>query len=172
MQKYRVLSFVLIHLLILIHVSGYGQEIIGSIDFQEFFHSFLKIGTINAGVIMVFIAFFSMSAKFVSCTLGQLYRKVNDDGSVSGGPMYYLDYGLKEKGLGTFGKILGSMYAIFVIGGAFGGGNMFQANQSYELFGKLIGIPNYLYGFLLAILVGIVVEPSFPASAMISASCW
>ena len=59
MQKYRVLSFVLIHLLILIHVSGYGQEIIGSIDFQEFFHSFLKIGTINAGVIMVFIAFFT-----------------------------------------------------------------------------------------------------------------
>ena len=39
---------------------------------------------------MIFIAFFSMSAKFVSCTLGQLYRKVNEDGSVSGGPMYYL----------------------------------------------------------------------------------
>jgi len=58
-QKYRVLSFVLIHLLIFIHVSGYGQDIIGSIDFQEFFHSFLKIGTINAGVIMVFIAFFT-----------------------------------------------------------------------------------------------------------------
>ena len=94
---------------------------------------------------MVFIAFFSMSAKFVSCTLGQLYRKINDDGSVSGGPMYYLDYGLKEKGkyFGIFGKILGSMYAIFIIGGAFGGGNMFQANQSYELVGTLTGIPHW-----------------------------
>ena len=49
------------------------------------------------------------------------------------------------------------MYAVFIIGGAFGGGNMFQANQSYELFGKLIGLPNYLYGAILAILVGTVI---------------
>ena len=47
--------------------------------------------------------------------------------------------------------------AVFIIGGAFGGGNMFQANQSYELFGKLFGIPDYLYGILLAFLVGIVI---------------
>ncbi len=59
MQKYRVLSFVLIHVLIFLHVAGVGQEHIGSIDFQEFFHAFLKIGTINAGVIMVFLALFS-----------------------------------------------------------------------------------------------------------------
>ena len=59
MQKYRILSFVLIHLLILLHIAGFGQDYIGSLDFQEFFHSFLKIGKINAGVIMVFIALFS-----------------------------------------------------------------------------------------------------------------
>jgi len=107
---------------------------------------------------MVFIAFFSMSAKFVSATLGLMYRKVNDDGSVSGGPMYYLTYGFKNKGnLSYLGKILGVMYAIFIIGGAFGGGNMFQANQSYELFGKLTGIPSYLYGIILATLVGFVI---------------
>ena len=116
---------------------------------------------------MVVIAFFSMSAKFVSCTLGQFYRQVNKDGSVSGGPMYYLSKGLSEKkedgwilnkkAYPVLGKILGAMYAVFIIGGAFGGGNMFQANQSYELFGKLIGIPDYLYGILLAILVGIVI---------------
>jgi len=106
---------------------------------------------------MILIAFFSMSAKFVSCSLGQLYRKVNDDGSISGGPMYYLENGLKELNLGTFGKILGVMYAIFIIGGALGGGNMFQANQSYELFGKLTGIPSYIYGITLAILVGFVI---------------
>jgi AGCS family alanine or glycine:cation symporter len=117
----------------------------------------VSLGGPGAVFWMVFIAFFSMSAKFVSCTLGQLYRKVNDDGSVSGGPMYYLDKGLKERGFGTLGKALGSLYAIFIIGGAFGGGNMFQANQSYELFGKLLGIPDYLYGILLAILVGAVI---------------
>ena len=117
----------------------------------------VSLGGPGAVFWMVFIAFFSMSAKFVSATLGQLYRKINDDGSVSGGPMYYLNYGLSERGLGTLGKILAAMYAIFIIGGAFGGGNMFQANQSYELFGKLIGIPNYLYGIILAICVGTVI---------------
>ena len=117
----------------------------------------VSLGGPGAVFWMVFIAFFSMSAKFVSCTLGQLYRKINNDGSVSGGPMYYLNYGLKERGYGTLGKVLGGMYAIFIIGGAFGGGNMFQANQSYELFGKLIGLPNYIYGILLAILVGCVI---------------
>ena len=117
----------------------------------------VSLGGPGAVFWMVFIAFFSMSAKFVSCTLGQLYRQVNEDGSVSGGPMYYLDKGLKEKGLDKIGKVLGSMYAVFIIGGAFGGGNMFQANQSYELFGKLIGLPNYLYGLILAFLVGAVI---------------
>ena len=117
----------------------------------------VSLGGPGAVFWMVFIAFFSMSAKFVSCTLGQLYRQVNEDGSVSGGPMYYLDKGLKEKGLDKFGKVLGSIYAVFIIGGAFGGGNMFQANQSYELFGKLIGLPNYLYGLILAFLVGAVI---------------
>ncbi len=119
----------------------------------------VSLGGPGAVFWMVFIAFFSMSAKFVSATLGQLYRKINNDGSISGGPMYYLSYGLKEKGkyFGIFGKILAAMYAIFIIGGAFGGGNMFQANQSYELFGKLIGIPDYLYGLILAALVGVVI---------------
>ena len=117
----------------------------------------VSLGGPGAVFWMVFIAFFSMSAKFVSATLGQLYRKIEDDGSVSGGPMYYLNYGLTEKGYGTLGKILAAIYAIFIIGGAFGGGNMFQANQSYELFGKLIGLPNYLYGMILAILVGAVI---------------
>lgn len=117
----------------------------------------VSLGGPGAVFWMVFIAFFSMSAKFVSCTLGQLYRQVNEDGSVSGGPMYYLDKGLKEKGLDKLGKVLGSIYAVFIIGGAFGGGNMFQANQSYELFGKLIGLPNYLYGLILAFLVGAVI---------------
>ena len=117
----------------------------------------VSLGGPGAVFWMIFIAFFSMSAKFVSATLGQLYRRVNADGSISGGPMYYLSIGLKEKGFDRLGKILGAMYAIFIIGGAFGGGNMFQANQSYELFGKLIGIPSYLYGVILAILVGIVI---------------
>jgi AGCS family alanine or glycine:cation symporter len=106
---------------------------------------------------MMLIAVFSMTAKFVSATLAQLYRTVHEDGSISGGPMYYLDMGLKELGLGAFGKVLGILYAIFIIGGAFGGGNMFQANQSYELVGSLIGIPSWIYGIILMVIVAAVI---------------
>jgi len=81
--------------------------------------------------------------------------------------MYYLERGLGEidrdgwiinkSGYKTLGKVLGTVYAIFIIGGAFGGGNMFQANQSYELVGSLTGIPSWLYGILLMVLVAIVI---------------
>ncbi len=117
----------------------------------------VSLGGPGAVFWMMFIAIFSMTAKFVSATLAQLYRTVHDDGSVSGGPMYYLDQGLKEMGLGTFGKVLGVLYAIFIIGGAFGGGNMFQANQSYELVGSLTGIPSWIYGIVLMGLVAAVI---------------
>ena len=76
----------------------------------------VSLGGPGAVFWMIFIAFFSMSAKFVSCTLGQLFRKVNDDGSISGGPMYYLEKGLGERnedgwiinkgGYKSFGKVL------------------------------------------------------------------
>ena len=117
----------------------------------------VSLGGPGAVFWMILIAFFSMSAKFVSCTLGQLYRQVNPDGSIDGGPMYYLEKGLSESGMGTLGKILGTLYAIFIIGGAFGGGNMFQANQSYALVGSLTGIGALTYGIILAILVGAVI---------------
>jgi AGCS family alanine or glycine:cation symporter len=71
--------------------------------------------------------------------------------------MYYLDQGLKEIGFGGFGKVLGVLYAIFIIGGAFGGGNMFQANQSYELVGSLTGIPSWMYGIILMVIVSAVI---------------
>ena len=127
----------------------------------------VSLGGPGAVFWMILIAFFSMSAKFVSCTLGQLYRQVNPDGSIDGGPMYYLEKGLAERTEdGWFlnklfypklGKLLGLLYAIFIIGGAFGGGNMFQANQSYVLVGSLTGINPLIYGIILAILVGIVI---------------
>ncbi len=127
----------------------------------------VSLGGPGAVFWMIFIAIFSMTAKFVSATLAQLYRTVHDDGTVSGGPMYYLERGLAEidrdgwiinkSGYKTLGKVLGTVYAIFIIGGAFGGGNMFQANQSYELVGSLTGIPSWLYGILLMVLVAIVI---------------
>ena len=57
MQKLRIASLILVHLLIITHIYIFGDSVIGSIDFQEFFHSFIKHGLINAGTILVFIAF-------------------------------------------------------------------------------------------------------------------
>jgi len=81
---------------------------------------------------MVVYALLGMGARFVSCTLSQMYRKVNPDGSISGGPMYYLDYGLRGRWLTSLGKGLGVVYAFMLLAGAVGGGNMFQANQTME----------------------------------------
>ncbi len=117
---------------------------------------------------MLVIAFFGMTAKFVECTLAQLWRKIDDDGTVHGGPMYYLSQGLATKGWGTLGKGMSIFFAICIIGGAFGGGNMFQANQSYELVSSTyfpqaiavfwgINLNALLFGIVLAFLVGLVI---------------
>ena len=120
----------------------------------------VTVGGPGAVFWMMFIAIFSMSAKFVSGTLSQMYRKINSDGSIDGGPMYYLDMGLKETGRPKLGRFLGVLYAIFIIGGALGGGNMFQSNQSFALVSnQLPFLENFgwLYGLILAVLVGAVI---------------
>ena len=55
--RFRIASLICVHILILLHVYYFGSDRIGSVDFQEFFHSFLKLGIVNAGVILVFLAF-------------------------------------------------------------------------------------------------------------------
>jgi len=57
MQILRISCLIFLHILILLHVYVFGDSVIGSVDFQEFFHSFIKSGIINAGVILVLVAF-------------------------------------------------------------------------------------------------------------------
>jgi len=75
--------------------------------------------------------------------------------------MYYLTKGLKEKGMGGLGKILAVFFAVMVIGGSFGGGNMFQANQASAQFIKLFGITNtnagIYFGIAMALIVAVVI---------------
>ena len=80
-----------------------------------------------------------MSTKFVECTLGVKYRNENPDGSVSGGPMYYLRKGFSERGMDGFGKFMGTFYAIGIFIGALGIGNMFQSNQAYVQLNNVTG---------------------------------
>jgi Na+/alanine symporter len=98
----------------------------------------VSIGGPGAVFWMMFAALFGMASKFAECTLGQMYRKVDEEGRVQGGPMVYLRDGLAEIGRPTLGKYLAVIFAILCIGGSFGGGNMFQANQSFSATTQLI----------------------------------
>ncbi len=120
----------------------------------------IAIGGAGATFWMIVAGFLGMSSKFVECTLGVKYRKIDENGVVSGGPMYYLSQGLEEKGFGALGKVLAVIFAVLCIGGSFGGGNMFQANQAFDQIStKFPALKEYavVFGFVLAALVGIVI---------------
>lgn len=119
------------------------------------------IGGAGATFWMIIAGLIGMSAKFVECTLGVKYREVGPDGKVYGGPMYYLKKGLHEKGFGGLGKVLAVLFAVLCIGGSFGGGNMFQANQATSIFLNTAGInlqyASIIMGVIMSLLVGIVI---------------
>ncbi|WP_066225153.1 alanine/glycine:cation symporter family protein [Formosa haliotis] len=121
----------------------------------------LSIGGPGATFWMIVAGFLGMASKFAECTLGVKYRDVGEDGTVYGGPMYYLKKGLGEKGFGGLGKVLAVIFAVFVIGGSFGGGNMFQANQAAAQFVKLFEIESanggLYFGLVMAALVAVVI---------------
>ena len=124
----------------------------------------VSIGGAGATFWMIIAGLLGMASKFVECTLGVKYRDIDENGVVYGGPMYYLTKGLKSKGLEKLGKILAVLFAIFVIGGSFGGGNMFQVNQAFQLVENITGGEasalhgkGWLFGVVMAALVGIVI---------------
>lgn len=82
---------------------------------------------------IVVMGLFGMATKFAEVTLSMLYRKVDADGKIEGGPIQYLHDGFAERGMGKLGRVLAYIFAIFCLGGAFGGGNMFQSNQTVKI---------------------------------------
>ncbi len=124
----------------------------------------ISLGGPGATFWMIIAGLFGMSSKFVECTLGLKYRKTAADGTVSGGPMYYLSEGLANKGFGGLGKVLGVMFAIACIGGSLGGGNMVQINQATQQLASVTGGTEsifynngWIFGLIMAILVGLVI---------------
>ncbi|MBT8252885.1 MAG: alanine:cation symporter family protein [Flavobacteriaceae bacterium] len=121
----------------------------------------IALGGPGATFWMIVCGFIGMSTKFVECTLGVTYRDVGEDGTVYGGPMYYLSKGLKERNMAWFGKFLAVLFAILCIGASFGGGNAFQSNQATVQLSSLLGLEGgstgFIIGIVLAILVGIVI---------------
>ena len=121
----------------------------------------IALGGPGATFWMIICGLMGMSLKFVECTLGVYYRDVDENGVVYGGPMYYLSKGLKEKGFKNLGKITAVLFAIFCIGGSFGGGNAAQANQAAIVLKDLLGMESTfsgaIIGLLLAVIVGIII---------------
>lgn len=120
----------------------------------------ISLGGAGATFWMIVAGFLGMSSKFVECTLGVKYRTIKEDGRVFGGPMNYLRYGLERRGMKTFGKVLAVVFAILGVGASFGGGNMFQANQSFEQLASQIPMlqgNGFWFGIVTAILVGAVI---------------
>ena len=124
----------------------------------------VSLGGAGATFWMIIAGILGMSTKFIECTLGVKYRKVNPDGSVSGGPMYYLSKGLEKRNLTMLGKVLAILFAVACIGGSFGGGNMVQINQATALLTEATGgVDSFLYqrgwifGVTMAVIVGIII---------------
>lgn len=121
----------------------------------------IALGGPGATFWMIVCGLIGMSTKFVECTLGVKYRDVGPDGTVYGGPMYYMSKGLKERGFAGLGKVLGVLFAILCVGASFGGGNAFQSNQATVQLSTLMGLEGgatgVLIGIVLAVLVGIVI---------------
>lgn len=122
----------------------------------------ISIGGPGATFWMIVSGLLGMATKFAECTLGVKYRDIGPEGTVFGGPMYYLKKGLTERyGWKKFGTFLSIVFAILITGGAFGIGNMFQANQATEQFVNLFGWEDssaaLWIGVVLAIVVGMVI---------------
>lgn len=124
----------------------------------------VSMGGPGATFWMIIAGLFGMSSKFVECTLGVKYRKYNEDGSVSGGPMFYLSQGLAKQGKKGLGKVLAALFAIACIGGSIGGGNMVQINQATQ---QLIDVTGgtesvffergWIFGLIVAAVVALII---------------
>jgi amino acid carrier protein len=121
----------------------------------------IGIGGPGATFWMIVAGLLGMSSKFVECTLGVKYRDIDKDGTVHGGPMYYLSKGFADLKMGPIGKVLAIIFAVFCVGGSFGGGNAFQANQATSQITTLMGLEGggvrTIIGIILAIITAIVI---------------
>jgi len=97
-------------------------------------------------------AFLGMATKYSECTLSVLYRKQNKDGSVSGGPMYYI-----QNGLGDNWKWLAFTFAVLAVTCSFFTGNAIQANTMADTMESSFFIPKWITGLFSASVVALVI---------------
>ena len=111
----------------------------------------IRLGGPGALFWMWVTALLGMALKYAECTLSHRYRVINEDGSASGGPMYYI-----EKGLGPKWKSLAVFFASCAVICSFCTGNMNQANTIAQTFASY-NVPIWFSGLFIALLVGLVI---------------
>ncbi len=100
--------------------------------------------------------FLGMILKFAECTLSTKFRKVHKDGSISGGPMYYMEIALKDK-LGFFAKVLAVIFAIATILCSLGTGNMAQSHSMTDVLFTNYNFPTWISGLFITSVVLLVI---------------
>jgi len=120
----------------------------------------VSLGGPGATFWMIVAGFLGMSLKFTEVTLSLQHREFLKDGTIMGGAMEYLSKGFAAKGYASTGKILAIVFAVFMIGGAIGGGNTFQVSQAAGAIGEQVPFfKDYpaVFGIIIAALVGFVI---------------
>ncbi len=124
----------------------------------------ISIGGPGAIFWIVVGAVFGMALKFVEASLAVKFRRFNSDGTVSGGPMHYIAHGLTRKGMRWLGQPLAIIFAVLLIPGALGGGNMLQINQATQQMISITGGEKsifysnaWLFGLIIAIVVALII---------------
>ncbi len=124
----------------------------------------ISLGGPGATLWLIVAGLLGMSTKFAECTLAVKYRHASPEGSVSGGPMYYLQRGLELRRLPRLGRGLGMFYAAAMVFGCLGIGNMFQSNQAAAILVEVTGAGGsffsdkaWLLGVFMALAVAMVI---------------
>lgn len=134
----------------------------------------VSLGGPGATVWMILMGLLGMTTKFVECALGVKYRQIDANGECSGGPMYYIPRCMGDRGWPKLGRFLGIFFAVCCVGGAIGAGNMFQSNQTYGMFMRMVDTGGFwadkgwLFGLILAVLTGVVILGGIKSIAKIS----
>lgn len=130
----------------------------------------LAIGWGGPGAVfwMWITGFLGMILKYTECTLAHKYRSFNSDGSVSGGPMYYMEHGLKSK-IGKYAKLMAVVFAVAAVLCSLGTGNMAQSNSMSAALLDTYNVKKWLSGLVIALLALLVVVGGIKRIAEVTA---
>ncbi len=117
----------------------------------------IALGGPGAVFWMWVIGLLGMAIKLTEVTMSMLYRNTDDPDNPHGGPMWVAARALEKKNLPRLGRTIGVIFCLAMITSTFTGGNMFQAWNISEITQTYYGVPSWITGIILAVIVGVVI---------------